>query len=168
MGSPRKSLPSEKAESVKSEPEIESDVTFAPDDDPKDETEEKPEEHTDFVMDHVPKKFGLEDVRKYNFKGMTPSQRIAAIASSVADRSKGELYTELENDDHLRVQPPKRDGDEIVVGATVDVEGVPYTQYPLRSQEEFYKATVLVPNMATMSGLTFDHKLLSAVGSPTT
>jgi hypothetical protein len=76
MGSPRESTPSEKAESVKSEPPIESDVTFDPDDDPKDDTEDDPEDHKDYVWDHVPKTFGLEDVREYNFKGRTPSQRI--------------------------------------------------------------------------------------------
>ena len=79
----------------------------------------------DYVLDHVPKKLGLEDVRKYTFRGMTPSQRIAAIASIVAERAKGELYVELENDDNNSVQPPKLDGDEIVVGAAFFA--VPYT-----------------------------------------
>ena len=117
---------------MKNEPVIESDVTFDPDDDPKDETEDDPEEHTDFVLDHVPKKFGLEDARKLNFRGMTPTQRIAAIASIVAERTKGELYVELENDDNNRIQPPRLNGNELVVGATVDNEGVPYTRSPLR------------------------------------
>ena len=92
MGSPRESIPSEKAESVKSEASIESDVTFDPEDDPKDDTEVDPEDHKDYVKDHVPKKFGIEDIRKHSFKGMTPKQRIAAMASIVAERMKGELY----------------------------------------------------------------------------
>ena len=47
MGSPRESIHSEKAESVKSEASIESDVTFDPEDDPTDDTEVDPEDHKD-------------------------------------------------------------------------------------------------------------------------
>ena len=124
-------------ESVKSEASFDSNVTFDPDEDPKAETEADPEDHKDYVREHVPKKFGIEDIRKYDFRGMTPKQRISAMASIVAERMKGDLFIDIEEFDP-RFEPRRLNSNEIVVGATVDTDGNVYARYPLLSQEDFY------------------------------
>ena len=135
MGSQPGAPPSESTDSVKEDPDVDSDVTFDPDDEPK-VNDEPPEEHPDVVEDHVPKVYGLDNVSTYTFKGMTPTQRIAASASVVSERTKGALFVEID-DNGEKVPQPRLNGEELTVRATSEPEGVPFSRCPLRSQEEF-------------------------------
>ena len=96
------------------------------------------------MKEHVPKKFGIEDTRKYDFKEINTKQRIAAMASIVAERIKGDLFIDVEKFDP-QVEPPRLNSEEIVVGATVDNEGILYARYPVGSQAAFYHETVPEP-----------------------
>jgi hypothetical protein len=120
MGSQRGALPSESSDSVKEEPDVDSDVTCDPEDKPK-VNQDPPEEHPYYVEDHVPKVYGLDNTSQYTFKGMTPTQRIAAIASIVSARTKGALFVEID-DNGEKVPQPRLNGEELTVSATSDPE----------------------------------------------